>query len=266
MGFVDEFVDWAHQGLLQSDEAQSYLTGRGASSDQWARHRLGFTIGDFEPEVGKDPFHRRDVCSDKELRHSWCDSCRFVRWSSSWESDEEGTPRGSRLVGRRIAGCIVFPLTSYSGSTVGFQVRSIAEKSYDSFLVSRRPEGYFFGASSSISSIWSSREVWLVEGPGDHLILERLVVPNVLAITTSSPSTAQVRFLKRFVRKVVLCLDMDSAGRSGVRDFHNRYADLFDSILDVRYPCLSSKDKDPGDYWRRVGDEAFIKQFRNSTR
>jgi DNA primase len=263
LSFLDSFVDWAHQGLLQSDEAQEYLRGRGISSDQWTRHRLGFTIGEFEPEIGKDSHHKPDICKDKEIRSQWCDSCRYVRWSTVWETVEENTPKVPRI-GRRIAGSIVFPLTSYSGSIVGFQVRSLVEKSYDSFLVTRRPEGYFFGVSSSLESIWKSKEAILVEGPGDHLIMERLVAPNVLGITTSSPSMAQVRFLRRFVKRVILCLDMDQAGRKGVHDFCLHYGNEFDSILTVKYPCPGPKDKDPGDFWKKVGDSTFSRHFRTA--
>jgi len=260
LSFVDDFLDWSHQGLLQSEEAQEYLRGRGISADQWTRHRLGYTIGEFDVDPSKNPGHGT-ICSDRDSSHAWCDSCRYRRWSSKWEIVEDGAPK-QQFVGRRILNHVVFPLTSYTGAAIGFQLRSLAEKSYDSFMVSRRPEGYFFGITSSISSIWSSKEAWLVEGPGDHLIIERLVVPNVIGITTSSPSIAQVRFLRRFVKRVVLCLDMDSAGRKGVRDFIQHHGSFFDSVVDVKYPCLGPKDKDPGDLWKKVGDSGFARRFR----
>lgn len=263
MSFIDEFLDWAHQGLLQSDEAQEYLRGRGSSPDQWSRFRLGFIIGDYDVDPFRDPGHRPETCKDRDSTHRWCDSCRYRRWSSVWEAPDESSPK-EQLVGRRIAGHVVFPLTSYSGSSVGFQTRSITEKAYDSFSISRRPEGYFFGLAPCVHSIWSSREAWLVEGPGDHLVLNRLVTNNVLALTTSSPSILQVRFLKRFVKRVNLCLDADSAGRKGVRDFIKQHGGDFD-VRDVRYPCVGPKDKDVGDFWKSAGDSAFSRHF-NDTR
>lgn len=263
MGFLDEFLDWTHQGLLQSEEAQSYLLGRGSSPDQWARHRLGFVLGDYEVDSTRDPGHKPTVCSDRDSIYK-CDSCRFRRWSSTWESPEEGAPKIQHC-GRRIVGHVVFPLTSYSGSSVGFQTRSIVEKAYDSFSLTRRSEGYFFGTSVSVHNIWSSQEAWLVEGPGDHLVVERLISNNVLALTTSSPGLLQIKFLKRFARRIVLCLDADAAGRKSVRDFCKKHDVDFD-IVDLKYPCLEPKDKDPGDLWRRVGDSTFIRlmnQARN---
>jgi DNA primase len=260
LGFVDEFVEWANRSLGDSEEAQEYLLGRGVSRDQWARHRLGFSAGDFSVDPGRDPGHDPSVCGDRDKKHLWCDSCRYARWSSVWE-EVEGSPLRRQVVGRRISGSIVFPLTNYASQTVGFQVRSLDVKSYDTFAVSRRPEGYFFGIGPSMDAIWSSGEVWLVEGPADQLILERLVAPNVLALTTSALGKLQVLFLRRFVETVNLCLDMDAAGRKGVRQFFKFNAGDFD-LRDVKYPRVKPKDKDLGDFWKRVGDEAFKKYFR----
>lgn len=261
LSFIDEFISWAHDGLMQSDEAQEYLLGRGVSQEQWIYHKLGFTIGEFDVDSLRDPSHKPEICHDRNLHYQWCDSCRYRHWASSWIAPEDGASK-IQHVGRRILGSIIFPLTSYSGSSVGFQIRSIAEKKYDSFMVTRRPEGYFFGISANLSSIWSTREVMLVEGPGDHLIMERLVTPNVLGITTSSPSILQIRFLRRFVRRIILCLDLDAAGRKGVRDFYKQHGTDFDEIVDLKYPRMDSTDKDTGDYWRRVGDVAFSRYFQ----
>jgi DNA primase len=112
-----------------------------------------------------------------------------------------------------------------------------------------------------MDAIWSSKEAWLVEGPPDQLVLERLVAPNVIALTTSAIGKLQVLFLRRFVRTVNLCLDMDAGGRKGVRSFFKFNAKDFD-IRDVKYPRIKPKDTDLGDFWKRVGDEAFKSYFR----
>ncbi len=260
MGFVDQFVEWANRGLGESDEAQEYLTGRGVSQDQWARHRLGFSGGDFSVDPGLDSGHDPAVCGDRDKKHLRCDSCRYIAWSSSWEL-VEGCARRQQTVGRRIARSIVFPLTNYAGQVVGFQVRSLDVKSYDTFTVSRRPEGYFFGIGPNMDAIWSSREVWLVEGGPDQLILERLVAPNVIALTTSAIGKLQLLFLRRFVRIVNLCLDIDAGGRKGVRSFFRFNAADFDT-RDVRYPRVKPEDTDLSDFWKRVGDERFRDYFR----
>lgn len=264
--FVERFVDWANASLENEDEAQAYLRGRGISAEQWARHKIGYVSGDFEVDPSTDPGHGPD-CFSRDKKHLRCDSCRYRAWSSLAES-EDPEDEDSRKVwhaGRRIRGCVVFPLTSYSGTTIGFQVRSIREKSYDTFALKRRPEGYFFGTSAAMQSIWETGEVYLLEGPGDALVFERLVAPNSLALTTSAVSKEQLRFLRRFVHTVNLVLDLDKAGRDGVASFIRYNATAFRAIRDVKYPrIVQDKDKDPGDYWKRVGDQRFTEFFKKT--
>lgn len=258
MTFLERFLEWSSDGLYQNDEAVDYLIGRGVSEEQWRKHRLGYTIGDFEPDPEEDPNHNL-ACGDPEKLGKWCDTCKYIRWSSTWERVESDAPK-VRRIGRRIQGCIVLPLTTYSGSLIGFQVRSIIDKSYDTFAIRRRPEAYFFGLAANIGAIWSSRRVFLVEGPFDELIFERLVTSNVLSITTSSISKSQTLFLRRFVDEIVMLLDLDSAGREGIHRFKEFHSQEFD-ITCPGYPRVGEKDKDLGDYWKRVGDEKFSKYF-----
>lgn len=256
---LDHFLDWAHQGLLESEEAQSYLLGRGVSRDQWSRHKLGYVAGEYDVDCSIDPGHNSS-CSDYEKRNLWCDSCRYRSWSSTWEENEDGG-RKTQHVGRSIVGGVVFPLTTYSGQCIGFQTRSIREKAYNTFAISRRPEGYFFGIGPNMNAIWESKSIWMVEGPGDQLIIERLIAPNVVALTTAGTSASQFKFLRRFVRKIYLCLDLDVTGRKATRDFIDRNSDYFD-ICSVKYPSFKDKDKDPGDLWKSVGDVPYKRHFQ----
>jgi DNA primase len=251
--FIDQFVSWANSQLDDSERAQEYLLGRGISKNQWAKHKIGFVGGEFDVDQSLDPGHG-DVCMDREKKHLWCDSCHYQSWSSTWES-VENEEKKVRIVGRRIINNIVFPITSYSGNTIGFQIRSLERKEHDTFAIRRRPEGYFFGIGPNMETIWNSREIVLVEGPSDQLIMERLVRPDVVALTTSGASVLQIKFLKRFVRKIYLCLDLDKPGREGVQNFIKHYGFDFD-IVNVRYQH-SCSGKDCNDIWSRIGDDAF---------
>jgi DNA primase len=258
---VDAFLDWAYHGLTQSDKARDYLQGRGISESQMAVHRLGYIGDDYDVDPSQDANHGED-CLDREKKHLWCDSCHFRSWSSTWEADAENGPK-SRRPARRIHDCVVFPLTSYSGTHVGFQVRHLDKKEYDTFALHRRPEGFFFCSPANISAVWSTQTAYLVEGPGDHMIYERLVAPNVLGLTTSGVSKLQLRFLHRFAKKIVLVLDRDEAGIKGARSFIQQHQSDFE-ISVLQYPCLQPKDKDPGDYWKRVGDDKFRSFFKRA--
>jgi hypothetical protein len=260
MAFLNRFLDWASHGLSESEETTAYAMSRGASQEQMLRHRLGFVHGDFEADPSLDPGHDPEVCIDRDKKHIWCDSCRYNWWSSAWESEEESGPK-VRKIGRRISGCVVFPLTTYAGTCVGFQIRSLKEKMYDSFTLKRRPEGYFFGIGPNVGSVWSSREIFLFEGPFDFLPFERLVSRNCAAITTSAMNLLQIRFLRRFVRKVHLCFDVDGAGRDGVKSFLEATGSEFD-VRDHKVPVVRPKDKDTGDFWKAVGDDRFRAFFQ----
>ncbi len=258
---VDSFLLWAHHSLLESEKAREYFQGRGISMTQMEKHSLGYVAGEYSADPLADPGHKPD-CDDREKKHLWCDTCRYLNWSSVWEAPEEGGPK-QRVPGKRIIDSVVFPLTSYSGQRVGFQIRSLSHIEYDTFAISSRPECYFFGGMSNVQAIWDKQEVIVVEGPGDHLITERLVAENVIGLTTSGASKAQLRFMTRFAKRVILMLDMDEAGRKGVSSFIGQHSERFE-ILNVRYPCLQPKDKDPGDYWKRVGDDAYRRFFRRA--
>src|ERR1700734_1090863 len=90
---LNKFIEWSHSQLLENDEAQSYLRGRGVSEEQWARHRLGYIDGSYDVDPSEDPGHNQD-CSDREKKHLQCDSCHFRNWSSTWEAVEDG---GSKI-------------------------------------------------------------------------------------------------------------------------------------------------------------------------
>ena len=256
MYFLEAFLEWASSCLENSDEAQSYLLGRGVSAEQIRRHRIGFVGGDFFPEVASDPKHS-ESCKEKD--GPFCESCRFMRWSTKWTREEEGGPK-IPIIGRRIVGSIVFPLTTYSGCLVGIQIRSIAEKNYDTFLIRRRPEGFFFGAAVAMPIIWVKKEVFLVEGPFDYLTFERLAAPNVLGLTNSSPGKDRTKIIQRFASTVNMCLDLDAAGRKGFRSFfnYNYSPNLF--IRDFKLPNIRNC-KDLNEAWRKVGDDGIRSWF-----
>lgn len=259
MSFVDQFVSWANKCLQDDDDAQAFLRGRGCSEEQWEKFQLGFVGGEFRADPSVDPGHGPD-CEDRENKSKRCDSCKYNTWSSSWESVED-QPAKKQIYAGRIKGCVVYPLTSYSGTTVGFQVRSIKEKSYDTFAIKRRPEAFFFGIGPQIERIWETKRVSLVEGAHDALIIDRLLDIPALALTTNATNKLQNVFLRRYVENVDLLLDLDPPGRHGTASFIEFQSTNF-NIRDIDYK-MSIEGKDIGDYWKRVGDEKLRRHLLN---
>ena len=252
--FINQFISWSHGQLFDSDQAQEFLLRRGSSENQWRHHSIGYIGEIFHPLPESDSGHT-ELCEDEEKKLNWCETCRFNHWSSGWDDKT-----GARLIGSRILNSVVYPLTSYSGSCIGFQIRSLGEKKYDTFVQKKRPEASFFGTAFHISKIWSRNVVFLVEGPSDLLTLERFTDYPVLALTTNSTNENQTRFLSRFVDRVVLFLDLDKAGREGCENIKNKLPDKIINVVDYKYPNIALKDVN--DLWCHLKDEKFSKHVQ----
>lgn len=239
---VSRFIEYANSRLLSSPEGQAYLMSRGSTRSQWDRHKIGYIDVPFDPDPSLDHLH------DSSCDVTPCDTCRFIQWANQ----------------DKLNSAVVYPLSTYSGSLAGFQIRSTREKIYDTFLVSKRPESIFFGLAANVLNIWHSKSVMLAEGPTDMLVLERLAFPTVLALSTNNLNRGQLKFIKRFATNVYLCLDLDDAGRHGIKSIFNKCSDL--NVVDVRYPSLGGSVKDPGDLWKALGDERFKIHFHKEIR
>lgn len=231
---LNNYISWANHALNESLEAKSYLNNRGVSVDIANVYDLGFSIGDYRPSPVLDKNHS-DACESKDTK---CDTCRFIEWIDR----STKSPK------------IVLPLTSYSGSVLGVQTRNIKEKIYDTFLLNRRPECYYFGLSNAIQKIWSRKYTILVEGPFDCLVLAKFTDHPVLSITTNSTNENQTRFLNRFINTAYIFLDQDKAGRDGTLNIINKTQGLNHVKLELpsRYGC-----KDVNDLWKKLGDDDF---------
>jgi 5S rRNA maturation endonuclease (ribonuclease M5) len=254
---IHNFIDWAHHQLLEHDEPQEYLLRRGSSFDQWKNHSLGYVNSIFDPSPDTDPRHNSE-CGSIDNKNLWCETCKFNYWSTGWDESS-----GKNVAGLRLLNSIVYPLTTYSGSFIGFQTRSLAEKRYDTFVRTRRPEAFFFGTAFHINKIWTRRTVFLVEGPSDLLTLERFTDFPVLSLITNSTNENQTRFMSRFCDRIVLFLDLDKAGRDGSLHIKNKLSSKDVILIDYKYPNISAKDVN--DMWMNLKDERFAKHISKLT-
>jgi len=243
MNFLTDFVQWSKQQLLESADGLEYLQGRGASKSQLHQHDVGFVTSPWVPDLSMDVMHS-DKCDDSPI----CDSCKFTRWSSD--------KNGFKLVDR-----VVYPITTYSGRIVGVQTRSIKEKLYDTFMLSRRSEGQFFMAASAFPSVFSMKLVAIAEGPSDALVVERILGIPTLSVLTNSLNLNQSKAILRFADSIVCVLDEDAAGRDGVKRIVRDFGRL-KQVVDVRYKDHGAKD--PADLWLKHGDPKCKKILQDS--
>jgi len=106
---------------------------------------------------------------------------------------------------------IVFPVYDEL-QPIGFELRRLDIKRHYKWF-STKPDRYkFFGMTkSALESIYETEEVYLTEGTFDCITFS-LWRPNVLALMTNKVSDEQHIFLRRYVKKAYLCLDMDKWG------------------------------------------------------
>ncbi len=221
--FLSELTERWAIGL--SIEHEEYLRGRGASESQIEALRIGSIRGKFDQVDG--------------------DQRRFTKWSHGLT---------------RIQGHLSFPLHDQTSSVAGLLIRDLVEKNYSKWTLSAaKGSAYFFGLPAAIEAIWATRVAWIVEGPFDWFPLQRLY-PNTLATTTDALTWHQCTFIRRYVRTVMLALDMDAAGREGIEISRKRLGRGVD-IRPVTYPL-----KDPGSFWEQRGEAAFNRHFTQVAR
>jgi DNA primase len=221
--FLDSLVEqWAIKRTLDDEE---YLAGRGASESQIDALNVGTVRGKFDRPSG--------------------DGRRFARWSHGL---------------KRIQGHVSFPLHNQLGQVAGLLVRDPVEKDYSKWtLTDAKSSAYFFGLPAAIQAIWETRVAWVVEGPFDWFVLQRLF-PNTLATTTDALTWQQCVFIRRYVRKVMFALDMDEAGREGIEVSRGRLGS------DVETRAVAYPFKDPGEFWERRGETVFNRHFTRAAR
>lgn len=226
------------KSFVLTPAVESYLHSRGAKDE--SIQALGLRTWQPLPEDAPDPVFRG-------------------RYGS----------RGERLTGR-----LVCPLRSPRGSLVGFEARSIEEKSVTRYLL---PEAAWLPlwlglVPATMEKIWDGGDVWIVEGLFDMLALEWVLPERDVALGSGRAKLTdkQVEFLRRFCRgRVFLVYDNDPAGKKGMRGWIDESGKRYPGakhLLDragVTSEILPYVGKDPGEVWRAGGVPALQRAFGN---
>ena len=98
-------------------------------------------------------------------------------------------------------------------------------------------------------------ELIMVEGYMDVISLFQSGVKNAVASMGTALTVEQARLIKRYVNKVIICYDGDSAGQKATM----RGLDiLYNEGLDVRVVSLP-ENLDPDEYVRKYGKDSYLK-------
>ncbi|BDU49735.1 DNA primase [Haliovirga abyssi] len=232
---------FSKQGILGLE----YLKNRGLDEDFLKRYHLGYAIdgwnniGDYLKEKGYTEQEIFDMGLIKKGEKGYYDTFR---------------------------GRVIFPIFSPKGKTIGFGGRILnSEKSTAKYLNS--PETKIFTKGDNLygfinkgSNIRKNGFVMLMEGYMDVLAAHKNGFANAVASLGTSLTEKQASLMKKYTQNIVICYDMDNAGRKAVERA---------SIILKRYKfnirvLELSEGKDPDEYLMKNGKEKFKKELRNS--
>lgn len=159
---------------------------------------------------------------------------------------------------------VMFPVFDYQGKVIGFGGR-VLDDSKPKYLNS--PETLVFqkgtnlyGLNFALKHNMSERYFVIVEGYMDLISLHQYGITNVVASLGTALTINQARLLKRYADKVVISYDADVAGQMATL----RGLEILRTAgFDVRVLSIP-QGKDPDEYVRSNGREAFLKLINNA--
>ena len=193
--------------------------------------------------------------------NSWDDLLDYLKGKGYTEQDIEQA--GLIVKGKqkntyynRFRNRLMFPIFDIRGRVMGFGGR-VLDESMPKYLNS--PETKIFNKSKTLYGLNIARrnnrkrQLILVEGYMDVLVLYQYGFTNTVATLGTSLTKDHGHLLKRYFDQIILCFDGDQAGRKASLRSIRILDDIVKDIKVVNLP----KDKDPDDYVRENGKEKF---------
>ena len=225
---LEEAVDFYHERLKTSPDAsaaRSYLRSRGFDAEEVARYRIGWA-----PD-------------------SWDVLCRSLRLDS-----ETATATGlgfTNKAGRLqdfFRARVLFPIFDAEGHAVGFGGRIMPGEEGAKYKNSRDSDLYhksrlLYGLNWARQAAVRNGRVVICEGYTDVIGFHRAGVPEAVATCGTSLTEDHLKLLSRYVDKVVLAFDADSAGQAAAERIY-AWEKAFNLAVEVvRLPEGSDPDE-----------------------
>ena len=228
--------------LLKTDygkNALAYLKGRGINQEIIASFSIGFALNHFTALLST--LARRGYQGQELL------AAGLVAQGREGQLYDKFRNR------------VMIPIKDPKGKIVGFGGR-VLDNSTPKYLNTQETEWFnkrrlLFAMDVAYKAIRSSRQAIVVEGYMDAISLHAAGISNVVASMGTAFAAEQAKLLKRIADEIVFCYDSDSAGRkASVRAVSIARTEG----LKVRIAGVP-EGKDPDEYVRRYGKEAFLK-------
>ena len=247
------------EGQLKSPEgarAREYLTGRGVTAETIKTFRIGYAPDDYNAmrDALKPNFN------EETLRSSGLFSAK---------EQADGSP-GAMYA--RFRKRITFPIANEQGKVIAFTARALDakdEKGRDIPKYLNSPEGplyskgnVLFNLDKAKGEMRSADFALLVEGQMDCITVYMAGVHNVLAVSGTAFTEAQVRLLGRFTKRVIVNFDPDTAGAAATE---KSIALLTEEDFDIKIVTLEG-GLDPDRFVREEGIQAYGAALREAKR
>ena len=239
---------WFHMNLLRNREAEharAYLKKRGLTKEIALAWQLGYAPAGWET-----------------LRE-WALSKGFTRdelLQGGLLTAKEGDQQGGY---DRFRDRLMFPIRNDYGEPVAFSGRILNDSQKEAKYVNSPETPIFskgrvlFGLDKSKRSLIDEESAIVLEGQIDLISAFEHGVTNVVAPQGTAFTSDQARLLRRFVERVTLCFDSDTAGQNAVE---RSLPALLSAGIEVLVAGLPS-GQDPDSLIREKGVDAFRQQI-----
>lgn len=240
-----EAAKFFFSNLMNNQNAKEYFLNRGIKEETIKKFGLGYANDSWNSLMF---YLRKKGINDRLL-------------------EEAGLISVNKEKGRkydRFRNRVMFPVFDYQGKVIGFGGR-VLDDSKPKYLNS--PETLVFqkgtnlyGLNFALKHNMSERYFVIVEGYMDLISLHQYGITNVVASLGTALTINQARLLKRYADKVVISYDADLAGQMATL----RGLEILRTAgFDVRVLSIP-QGKDPDEYVRSNGREAFLKLINNA--
>jgi len=191
----------ANQEMMK--KIKEYLAGRGLDEEAIDFWQIGYSLDSYDDLLN---FLRSKGFRDDEILSA----------GVTFKSE-----RGKHF--NRFRDRIMFPINDISGNTIAFTARVnpfvLNDKDMGKYINS--PQGLIYDKSKILfaldkakTAIREKDEIVLVEGQMDAISCHNAGFKNVVAVSGTALTTAQLALIKRYTKNIVLAFDQDSAGAS----------------------------------------------------
>ncbi len=185
--------------LQQSPSAKKYLADRGLTEAEIKNFALGVAPDSFSATY---EYLLKKGFSRKEIQTSGLGIQKDLRDEKIYD---------------RFRHRLMFPIHDNQGRLIGFGGRTLGNDDAKYLNSAESPlyhkSQVLFGLHHALKDMRESKRVILVEGYFDVLACHRVGVHDVAGTCGTAITEEHARLLKRYVDKVVLCMDQDRAGR-----------------------------------------------------